>query len=123
MEKMSSIEEKTVYSLPGRNKFSSFGYFGANKKYPVFVDDAKKIYVVAKSPKDFLHCVKRMNTECILEEMKDMFDFKMKYEKLCKTFEYDKKIANEYLQKSVDHMFGKYNQKTSDETVDEIEKQ
>lgn len=102
------FEEKNVGLSGVANKFSSFGYVGGNKMYPVFVDEAKKIYVVAKSPKDFLHCVKRMDTNCVHEEMKDMFDFKVKYEKLCEAFGYDKRFAKDYLQKSVDHIFSRY---------------
>ena len=49
-----------------------------------------------------------MDEDCAVKEMEDMLDFKYKYEKLCEVFNYDKKIAKSYLQKSVDHILSQY---------------
>lgn len=109
MKHFDDFEEKTISSLANfANKFTYFGYINKNEKYPVFVDEKKKIYIKAQNPRTFLFCVKRMDEDCAVKEMEDMLDFKYKYEKLCKVFNYDKKIAKSYLQKSVDHILSQY---------------
>lgn len=109
MKDFDNFEEKSVNSLANlANRFSYFGYVDKEEKYPVFVDEAKKVYIKAQNPRTFLFCVRRMNDACVAKEMEDMLDFKYKYEKLCKVFNYDKKIAKSYLQKSVDHILSQY---------------
>ena len=109
MKHFDNFEEKTISSLVNfANRFSYFGYINKNENYPVFVDEMKKIYIKAQNPRTFLFCVKRMNDVCVEKEMEDMLDFKYKYEKLCKAFDYDKKIAKSYLQKSVDYILSQY---------------
>lgn len=103
------FEEKKYNPLTtSTNKFSYFGYVG-QKLYPVFVDEINNVHVFAETPKDFLHCVKKMTDECIDKQMIDMLDFTEKYKVLCKHFEYDGKFSKNYLQKSVDYIFEKYN--------------
>ena len=109
MKHFDGFEEKAISSLANfANKFTYFGYINKNEKYPVFVDEKKKIYIKAQNPRTFLFCVKRMDEVCVAKEMEDMLDFKYKYEKLSKAFDYDKKIAKSYLQKSVDYILSQY---------------
>ncbi len=106
-------EEKKFNSvMNAKNKFSYFGYVGDNLEYPVFVDEVNNVNVLAQSPKEFFHCVKKLDEHCVQKEMEDMLEFTFKYEKLCKTFGFDKKVAKDYLQKSVDHIFSRYQAKT-----------
>ena len=54
MKHFDDFEEKAISSLANfANKFTYFGYINKNEKYPVFVDEKKKIYIKAQNPRTF----------------------------------------------------------------------